>query len=85
METGRVINRRYLLQRFIKQGQACAIYQGMDQVLQRVVAVKAVPDPHIPAYRADLGMKASFSHANVRGTHDLGMAPGVRDAVQESI
>jgi serine/threonine protein kinase len=85
VETGRVINRRYLLQRLIKQGQVCAIYQGMDQVLQRVVAVKAVPAPHIPAYRAALKMTANFSHPNVVGTYDLVMEPETLYIVQEYI
>lgn len=85
VETGRVINRRYLLQRLIKQGQVCAIYQGMDQVLQRVVAVKAVPAPHIPAYRAALKMTADFSHPNVVGTYDLVMEPEMLYIVQEYI
>jgi serine/threonine protein kinase len=85
VETGRVINRRYLLQRLIKQGQVCAIYQGMDQVLQRVVAVKAVPAPHIPAYRAALKMTADFSHPNIVGTYDLVMEPEMLYIVQEYI
>ncbi len=85
METGRVINRRYLLQRLIKQGQVCATYQGMDQVLQRVVAVKAVPAPHIPAYRAALKMTADFSHPNIVGTYDLVMEPEMLYIVQEYI
>jgi eukaryotic-like serine/threonine-protein kinase len=85
VETGRVINRRYLLQRLIKQGQVCAIYQGMDQVLQRVVAVKAVPAAHIPAYRAALKMTANFSHPNVVGTYDLIMEPETLYIVQEYI
>jgi len=85
VETGRVINRRYLLKRLIKQGQVCAIYQGMDQVLQRVVAVKAVPAPHIPVYRVALRMTASFSHPNIVGTYDLVMEPEMLYIVQEYI
>lgn len=85
METGRVINRRYLLQRLIKQGQACTIYQGTDQVLQRVVAVKAVLAPHIPPYRAALRMTANFSHPNIVGTYDLVMEPEMLYIVQEYI
>ncbi len=85
METGRVINRRYLLQRLIKQGQVCAIYQGMDQVLQRVVAVKAVPAPHIPAYRAAIKLTAHFSHPNIVGVYDLVIEPEMLYIVQEYI
>jgi len=57
----------------------------MDQVLQRVVAVKAVPAPHIPAYRAALKMTADFSHPNVVGTYDLVMEPEMLYIMQEYI
>ena len=85
METGRVINRRYLLQRLIKQGQVCAIYQGTDQVLQRVVAIKAVPAPQIPTYKAAIKMTAHFSHPNVVGIYDLVIEPEMLYIVQEYI
>ena len=71
METGRVINRRYLLQRLIKRGQVCAIYQGTDQVLQRTVAIKVVPSSDITAYRAAIKLTAHFSHPNIVGLYDL--------------
>lgn len=71
METGRVINRRYLLQRLIKQGQTCAVYQGMDQVLQRVVAVKIAPVSFAPPYQLAIKMTASFSHPNIVGLYDI--------------
>lgn len=85
METGRVINRRYLLQRLIKQGQVCAIYQGTDQLLQRVVAIKAVPAAHIPTYNAAIKMTAHFSHPNVVGIYDLVIEPEMLYIVQEYI
>jgi serine/threonine protein kinase len=85
VETGRVINRRYLLQRLIKHGQVCTIYQGMDQVLQRVVAVKAVPAPDIAAYRAAIKMTAHFSHPNIVGIYDLVIEPEMLYIVQEYI
>lgn len=85
METGRVINRRYLLQRLVKQGQVCAIYQGTDQVLQRLVAIKAVPAPHILTYKAAIKMTAHFSHPNVVGIYDLVIEPEMLYIVQEYI
>ena len=75
METGRVINRRYLLQRLIKHGQVCAIYQGTDQVLQRTVAIKVVPSSDITAYRAAIKLTAHFSHPNIVGLYDLVVEP----------
>src|SRR5260370_9332413 len=85
VETGRVINRRYLLQRLVKQGQVCAIYQGTDQVLQRLVAIKAVPAPHILTYKAAIKMTAHFSHPNVVGIYDLVIEPEMLYIVQEYI
>ncbi len=85
METGRVINHRYLLQRLLKQGQTCTIYQGMDQVLQRVVAVKAVPAPHIADYRAAIKLTSHFSHPNIVGIYDLVAEPEMLHIVQEYV
>ncbi len=71
METGRVIHRRYLLQRLIQQGQACAVYQGFDQILQREVAVKIVSASYAPVYRAAIRATAQFSHPNIIGIYDI--------------
>lgn len=85
METGRVINRRYLLQRLLKQGQSSHVYQGTDQVLQRPVTVKIVPAPSIEAYRAAIKLTAQFSHPNIIGLYDLVMEPDVLYVVQEYV
>lgn len=85
METGRVIHRRYFLQRLIKQGVYCTVYQGTDQLLQRAVAVKVVPAEHIPAYRAALRATAQFAHPNIVGTYDLIIEPDKLYIVQEYI
>ena len=85
METGRVINRRYLLQRLIKHGQVCAIYQGTDQVLQRTVAIKVVPSSDITAYRAAIKLTAHFSHPNIVGLYDLVVEPETLYIIQEHI
>jgi len=85
VETGRVINRRYLLQRLLKQGRVCLVYQGVDQVLQRPVAVKSVPARHIPAYRAAIRMASHFSHPNIIGLYDLIAEPETLYVVQEYV
>ncbi|MGZ3616301.1 MAG: serine/threonine protein kinase [Ktedonobacteraceae bacterium] len=85
METGRVINRRYLIQRVIKHGQVCAIYQGTDQVLQRTVAIKVVPSSDIAAYRAAIKLTAHFSHPNIVGLYDLVVEPETLYIIQEFI
>ncbi len=84
-ETGRMISRRYLLQRLLKQGQACAVYQGFDQVLQRTVAVKVAPAEHIAAYRAALRATSQFSHPNIIGIYDLIVEPDSLYLVQEYV
>lgn len=85
METGRVINRRYLLQRLIQQGRACSVYSGMDQVLQRIVAVKVVTAPLVPVYRLAIKMTASFSHPNIVGVYDIIAEPETLYIVQEYV
>lgn len=71
VETGRVIQRRYLLQHLVKQGQVCVVYQGFDQVLQRIVAIKVVPAEQVSTYRAALRLTSQFSHPNIIGVYDV--------------
>ena len=85
VETGRVIHRRYLLQRLVQQGQACAVYQGVDQVLQRAVAVKIVPAEYISAYRSAIRATSQFAHPNIIGIYDLIVEPEALYLVQEYV
>lgn len=85
METGRVIYGRYLLQRLIKQTAFCTVHQGMDQRLQRAVAVKSVSAPNIAAYRTAVKMTANFSHQHILGLYDLVIEPDALSIVQEYV
>ncbi len=85
VETDRVIHRRYLLQRLVKQGQVCAIYQGYDQILQRMVVIKIVPAAHMTVYRAAIRQTSQFSHPNIVGIYDLIVEPEALYIVQEHI
>ncbi len=85
VETGRLINRRYLLQRLIKHGQCCAIYQGVDQVLQRPVAVKVVPADYLSAYHTAVRATAQFSHPNIIDLYDLIVEPDTLYVIQEYV
>jgi len=85
VETGRVVNRRYLLQRLLKQGQYSAVYVGTDQVLQRPVTVKVVPSPYIQDYRAAIKLTAQFSQSNIIGLYDLVIETDVLYVVQEYV
>lgn len=85
METGRVVNRRYLLQRLLKQGQYSAVYIGTDQVLQRPVTVKVVLAPYISDYRAAIKLTAQFSQSNIIGLYDLVIETDALYVVQEYV
>jgi len=85
VDTGRVIHRRYLLQRLVKRGPTCAVYQGFDQVLQRTVAVKVAPAEHIPTYRAAIRATSQFNHPNIVGIYDLIIEPETLYIVQEYV
>lgn len=85
MDTGRIIHRRYLLQRLIQRGAVCAVYQAFDQMLQRPVAIKVAPAEHIPAYRAALRSTAQFTHPNIIGMYDLIVEPDALYIVQEYV
>ena len=71
VETSRIISDRYLLQRKIRQGQICTVYQGTDQRLQRNVAIKVIPATYIPVYKAAIRLTAQFSHPNIVGLYDI--------------
>ncbi|HLI08423.1 MAG TPA: protein kinase [Ktedonobacteraceae bacterium] len=85
METSRIISDRYLLQRMIKQGQICTIYQGTDQRLQRSVAIKVIPAPYIHVYKAAVRLTAQFSHPNIVGLYDIISEPETFYLVQEYV
>jgi serine/threonine protein kinase len=85
VETGRVIHRRYMLQRLIQQGQACTVYLAVDQVLQRPVVVKIAPAEHISAYRAAIRSTSQFAHPNIIGIYDLIVEPESVYIVQEYV
>ena len=85
METGRVIHRRYMLQRLVQQGQACTVYQAVDQVLQRPVAVKIAPTEHISVYRSAIRATSQFAHPNIIGIYDLIVEPESLYIVQEYV
>lgn len=85
MEIGRVIDRHYLVQRLVKQGQVSTVYQGFDQKLQRVIALKAVPISYAQSYRDAAHITAQFSHPNIITLYDLIPTPETLYLVQEYI
>ncbi len=85
METSRVINGRYQLQRLVKQTPFCTVYQGIDQRLQRAVAVKSVLPTYVPAYKTAVKMTANFSHPHIVGLYDLLIEQDALYVVQEYV
>jgi len=85
VEIGLVIGGHYLLQRLIKQGEYCTVYQGLDQLFQRSVAVKAVPAAQMSIYRAAVRMTSQFSYPNIVGLYDLVAKPDKLYLVQEYV
>jgi serine/threonine protein kinase len=85
VDTGRLIHRRYLLQRLIQRGTVCPVYQAFDQVLQRPVAIKIAPAEYIAAYRAALRSTAQFAHPNIIGIYDLVVEPDALYVVEEYV
>jgi serine/threonine protein kinase len=85
VEIGQVLSDRYRLERLIKQGRVCAVFQGRDIVLHRTVAIKAVPAHHAAAYRAAIRMTCHFSHPNIIGLYDLVVEPEGLYIIQEYV
>jgi hypothetical protein len=85
VDIGQVIDGHYLLQRVVKQGQISTVYQGFDQKLQRIVALKAVPAVHLAAYRSAARVLSQFSHPNIVGLYDLCMEAETLYLVQEYV
>jgi eukaryotic-like serine/threonine-protein kinase len=85
VENGRLIQERYRLQQLIKEGQTAAVYYGWDETLSRAVAVKVVPVPQMPAYRAAIKLTSHFSHPNIISMYDLVIETDRLCVVQEYI
>jgi len=85
VEIGRLIGGRYLLQGLIKQGQCAAVYQGIDQAFQRIVAVKVVPAAYVAVYKAAIRRTSQFSFPNIIGLYDLVMEQERLYLVQEFV
>jgi hypothetical protein len=85
VETGGLIQERYRLQQLIKEGQSALVYQGWDEALSRIVAIKAVPVPDIAAYRAAIKLTSHFSHPNIISMYDLVLESDCLYVVQEYI
>src|SRR5579863_2646437 len=85
VEIGRVIDEHYQLQRLVKQGQVCTLYQGVDVKLQRVVMIKVVPAAYVPAYKAAMRLTSQFSSPSIVILYDLVLEADTLYLVQEYV
>lgn len=85
VEIGRVIDEHYQLQRLVKQGQVCPIYQGVDVKLQRAVMIKAVPAAYVAAYKAAVRVTSQFSSPSIVMLYDLILEADTLYLVQEYV
>jgi serine/threonine protein kinase len=60
--TGLRLQERYWLDRPLGRGGLCAVYRGVDEVLNHRVAIKAVPPAQVTAYRAALHLTSTLAH-----------------------
>ncbi|HWS83152.1 MAG TPA: TIR domain-containing protein [Ktedonobacteraceae bacterium] len=77
-----IVGRRYLVQSFLRKEQNYSIYQGLDQILQRRVMLKAVPYPY-SEYRNAIRAISQFSHPNIVSLYDLRIETDILYIVNE--
>lgn len=85
METGRLIDGRYRVERLIKQGRVCAVYLGTDERFQRAVAIKVVPVQQVPVYRTAIRITSHLSHPHIISLYDLAVEHELLYLIQEYV
>lgn len=90
-EAGRVLSGRYRLVRPIARGGMAEVFQGVDQVLGRQVAVKVLP-PHraddavfLERFRREAIAAARLSSPAIVATYDTGVDEGAAYIVMELV
>jgi hypothetical protein len=67
---GRLMHNRYALDAVLATGAAGVVYRGRDAVLNRPVAIKAVPLADAAPYRKALALTAGLTHPAVVALYD---------------
>lgn len=82
---GRLLHNRYALDALLATGAAAVVYRGRDTVLNRPVAVKAIPLDTAAPYREALAQTAAFTHPAVVALYDTFEAEGHLLLIQELV
>lgn len=88
---GKLLNNRYLIEERIGSGGMATVYKAMDQLLDRVVAIKVLnqDDLHdedsIRKFRREARAAGSLSHYNIVGVYDVGQQDDIHYIVMELV
>lgn len=82
---GRLVHNRYALDAVLATGALAVVYRGRDTVLNRPVAIKAVPLAAAAPYREALALTAGLTHPAVIALYDTLEAEGHLLLVQELV
>lgn len=82
---GQLLHNRYALDAMLATGAVAAVYRGRDTVLDRPIAVKAVPLAAASPYREALTLTASLTHPAAIALYDAVEAEGYLLLVQELV
>lgn len=82
---GRLLHNRYALDAPLATGAAAVVYRGRDTVLNRPVAIKAVPLGDAAPYREALAQTAAFTHPAVVALYDTLEVEGHLLLIQELV
>lgn len=82
---GRLLHNRYALDALLATGATAVVYRGRDTVLNRPVAVKAVPLEAAAPYREALARTAAFTHPAVVALYDTIEVEGQLLLIQELV
>ncbi|HKS70539.1 MAG TPA: protein kinase [Ktedonobacterales bacterium] len=82
---GRLLHNRYALDALLATGAAAVVYRGRDTVLNRPVAIKAVPLDAAAPYHAALAQTAAFTHPAVVALYDTFEVEGHLLLIQELV
>ena len=74
---------RYQIDEMVVQGSLCAVYRGLDTVLRRPVAIKAIEGDLVAVYRLALQVTSALSHPAIVATYDAIDSDGRLFLVQE--
>jgi eukaryotic-like serine/threonine-protein kinase len=91
METPSVLNERYEITSHIARGGMADVYEGRDNELNRLVAIKVLhsqfsaDEAFVKRFRREAQAAANLSHPNIVGIYDWGQSEGTYFIVMEIV